>query len=84
MKRGAWIITTLLFSKNYTTHQINQFFYDHIRVTVDENLADDEIYLSDILNSAILNTNTAVYKDFEKCLEEEDFQAIEKHKLRPY
>lgn len=65
-------IDEMVNSKNYTTHQINQFFYDHIRVTVDENLADDEIYLSDILNSAILNTNTAVYKDFEKCLEEND------------
>ena len=65
-------IDELIDSKNYTTHQINQFFYDNIRVTVDEHLADNEIYLSDILDSAILNKHTQIYKDFEKCLKRND------------
>ena len=62
----------MIASKKHNTAAINQVFLDKARKTVDNNLAADEIYLSDILSPEILDRDSPLCKAFYRCLEECD------------
>lgn len=59
-------------SKNFTTAEINEVLVKNLRITVDENLSDDEIYLSDIFKEVMFNNNSEVVKDLYNCLDKND------------
>lgn len=65
-------IDAMLESKNYTTAEINKVFLENVRITVDESLADDEIYLTDLLSDVMFDENSEIIKDLYKCLEKND------------
>ena len=65
-------IDKLLASKEHTTADINQVFFDKIRNTVDAELADDEIYLTDLLSPAMLDKESPLRQALNQCLEKND------------
>ena len=65
-------IDEMIASKLYKTSQINEVFYNNIRVTVDERLADNEIYLCDILSPEMLDKESDVANALYRCLELND------------
>lgn len=65
-------IDAMLASKEYNTAAINQVFMDKVRKTVDENLAEGEIYLTDILSPAMLDKESDICKALYRCLEKND------------
>ncbi len=65
-------IEEMIASKKHNTAAINQVFLDKVRKTVDNNLAADEIYLSDILSPEILDRDSPLCKAFYLCLEQND------------
>ena len=65
-------IEEMIASKKHNTAAINQVFLDKVRKTVDNNLAADEIYLSDILSPEILDRDSPLCKAFYLCLEKND------------
>lgn len=65
-------IDTMISNKKYNTAAINQVFIDKVRKTVDANLSDNEIYLTDILSSEMLNKESAICKAIYRCLEKND------------
>ena len=62
----------MISNKKYNTAAINQVFIDKVRKTVDANLSDNEIYLTDILSSEMLNKESAICKAIYRCLEKND------------
>ena len=65
-------IDEMLASKRYNTAAINQVFIDKVRKTVDANLADNEIYLTDILSPAMLDRESDICKALYRCLDKND------------
>ncbi|MBR4967582.1 MAG: hypothetical protein IKY19_05055 [Bacteroidaceae bacterium] len=65
-------IDRMLASKEYNTSAINQVFIDKVRKTVDATLADNEIYLTDILSPAMLDKESPINKALYMCLEKND------------
>ena len=62
-------IDQMLMSKNYTTSEINAAFYEYVRVTIDETLAADEVYLTDIFSDEMFDTESEMVQDLYLCLE---------------
>ena len=65
-------IDKLLAGKAHTTADINQVFFDKVRNTVDDELADDEIYLTDLLSPAMLDKESPLRQALNQCLEKND------------
>ena len=65
-------IEDMIAGKKYNTDAINQVFIDKVRKSVDENLADNEIYLTDILSPEMLDKESDISKAFYRCLEKND------------
>lgn len=62
-------IDAMLESKNYINSEINKVFIENVKVTVDEDLADDEIYLTDILSDVMFDKDSEIVRDLYECLE---------------
>ena len=65
-------ISQMLESKDYTTAEINAVFLENLRITVDENLAENEIYLKDMLNDVMFDNESEFVKDLFKCFDKND------------
>lgn len=65
-------IERMIAGKEHNTAAINQLFIDKVRKTVDAGLADDEIYLTDILSPEMLDKESAICKALYQCLEKND------------
>lgn len=65
-------IEQMVASKMYDTAAINQVFIDKVRTSIDDTLADNEIYLADILSSEMLDKESPLCKAFYRCLEKND------------
>ena len=65
-------IERMIAGKAHNTAAINQVFIDKVRKTVDAELADGEIYLTDILSPAMLDKESPICKAFYQCLEKND------------
>ena len=65
-------IDSMIAGKEHNTAAINQVFMGKVRKTVDANLANNEIYLVDILSPEILNKESALCKALYLCLEKND------------
>lgn len=65
-------IDQMIASKNYDTAAINRVFMSKVRKSVDANLADNEIYLTDILSPAMLDKESPLCIAFYQCLEKND------------
>ena len=65
-------IDGMIAGKEHNTAAINQVFMDKVRKTVDENLAEGEIYLVDILSPAMLDKESPISEAFYRCLEKND------------
>ena len=65
-------IDSMIAGKEHNTAAINQVFMGKVRKTVDANLADNEIYLVDILSPEMLNKESALCKTLYLCLEKND------------
>ena len=65
-------IDRMIAGKEHNTAAINQLFIEKVRKTVDANLADGEIYLTDILSPAMLDKESPICKAFYQCLEKND------------
>lgn len=65
-------IEGMLAGKQHSTTAINQVFINKVRKTIDANLANDEIYLTDILSPAMLDEESPISKAFYQCLEKND------------
>lgn len=65
-------IDNMLISKNFTTSEINSVICENVKVTIDDNLADDEIYLADIFSDDMFDEDSEIVKDLYKCLDKND------------
>lgn len=65
-------IDRMLLSKDYTAAEINNVFYEKVRLVEDENLADDEIYLTDIFSDVMFDKDSDFVNDLYKCLDKND------------
>lgn len=65
-------IEAMIASKEHNTAAINQVFFDKVRKAVDDNLAEGEIYLTDILSPEMMDKESALSKAFYRCLEAND------------
>ena len=65
-------IDAMIAGKKHNTAEINQVFIDKVKKTVDADLADNEIYLCDILSPEILDKESAICKALYRCLEKND------------
>ena len=65
-------IEDMIAGKEHNTSAINQVFIDKVRKTVDADLAEDEIYLTDILSPEMLDKDSNICKAFYRCLEKND------------
>ena len=65
-------IDRMIAGKEHNTAAINQLFIEKVRKTVDANLADGEIYLTDILSPAMLDKESPICKALYQCLEKND------------
>lgn len=65
-------IDNMLAGKQHNTDAINKVFMDKVRTTVDSTLADNEIYLTDILSPEILDKESPICKALYQCLEKND------------
>lgn len=65
-------IDRMIADKKHDVSAINQMFIDKVRKTEDTTLADDEIYLTDILSSTMLDKDSPIRKAFYNCLEKND------------
>lgn len=65
-------IDGLIEGKKHNTSEINQVFIDKVRKTVDANLAENEIYLTDILSPEMLDKESPICKALYLCLEKND------------
>ena len=65
-------IDEMFASKKFTTAEINHAFVDKVRKTVDSTLADNEVYLVDILSPEMLDKASPICKALYLCLEKND------------
>ena len=65
-------IDSMLAGKKHDTSAINKVFLDKVRKTVDETLAENEIYLTDILSPEILDKESPICKALYLCFEKND------------
>ena len=65
-------IDAMIASKAYNTAAINQVFFEKVRKTVDAGLADNEIYLIDILSPEMLDKESDICNALYRCLEKND------------
>lgn len=65
-------IDNMIADKQHDTSAINRVFIEKVRKTVDETLADDEIYLADILSLEMLDKESPICKALYQCLEKND------------
>ena len=65
-------IDRMVAGKEHNTAAINQLFMDKVKKTVDASLAENEIYLTDILSPAMLDKESPICKAFYQCLEKND------------
>ena len=65
-------IDRMIAGKEHNTAAINELFINKVRKTVDANLADGEIYLSDILSPEILDKESPICQALYQCLEKND------------
>jgi hypothetical protein len=65
-------IDVLLAGKEHNTAAINRVFIEKVRKTVDADLADNEIYLADILSPEMLDKESSICKALYQCLEKND------------
>ena len=65
-------IDQMLESKKYTTSEINKVIFENLRNTVDENLAENEIYLADMLSDAMFDNESEIVKDLFECFDKND------------
>ena len=65
-------IDEMIGSKNYTSTEINNYFFENVRITSSEGLADNEILLKDILSEAMLDQNSQLVKQLYKALDKSD------------
>ena len=65
-------IDAMIACKAYNTAAINQVFIEKVRKTVDAGLADNEIYLIDILSPEMLDKESDICKALYRCLEKND------------
>lgn len=65
-------IDSLIAGKKHDTSAINQVFIDKVKKVKDSSLADNEIYLTDILSPAMLEKESAICKALYQCLEKND------------
>lgn len=65
-------IDRMLESKEHDTAAINQVFIEKVRKTIDGTLADNEIYLIDILSPEMLDKESPIRQALYRCLEKND------------
>ena len=65
-------IDSLIAGKKHDTSAINQVFIDKVKKVKDSSLAENEIYLTDILSPAMLEKESAICKALYQCLEKND------------
>lgn len=65
-------IEKMIADKEHNTAAINQVFIDKVRKTIDASLADNEIYLTDILSPEMLDKESPLCKAFYRCLDKND------------
>ena len=65
-------IDNMIAGKKHDTSAINQLFIDKVKQTTDATLADNEIYLTDILSPAMLDKESPICKALYRCLEKND------------
>ena len=65
-------IDRMIAGKEHNTAAINELFINKVRKTVDETLADGEIYLTDILSPEMLDKESPICKALYQCLEKND------------
>ncbi len=65
-------IDRMVAGKEHNTAAINQLFMDKVKKTVDASLAENEIYLTDILSPAMLDKESGICKALYRCLEKND------------
>ena len=65
-------IDSMIAGKQHDTAAINQLFLDKVKQTTDAALAENEIYLTDILSPEILDKESPICKALYQCLEEND------------
>ena len=65
-------IEGMIAGKEHNTAAVNKVFLDKVRKTVDANLAENEIYLADILSPEMLDKESPLSKAFYVCLEKND------------
>lgn len=61
-------VDAMIQSKNHSIAEINNVIFQNVKHTVDANLADDEIYLSDILSDDMLNPDSQLFMSIKQCL----------------
>ena len=65
-------IDRMIAGKEHNTAAINELFINKVRKTVDDTLADGEIYLTDILSPEMLDKESPICKALYQCLEKND------------
>ena len=65
-------IDRMLDGKEHNTAAINQVFIEKVRKTVDGSLAENEIYLTDILSPEMLDKESPICQALYRCLEKND------------
>ena len=65
-------IDRMLESKEHDTAAINQVFIEKVRKTIDGTLAENEIYLIDILSPEMLDKESPIRQALYRCLEKND------------
>ena len=65
-------IDSMISGKQHDTAAINQLFLDKVKKSADETLAENEIYLTDILSPEILDKESPICKALYQCLEKND------------
>ena len=65
-------IDSLIASKEYDTAAINQVFLARVKEASDSTLAENEIYITDILSPAMLDKESPICQAFYQCLEKND------------
>lgn len=65
-------IDAMISAKQYTTAEINLFFIENVKKTFADGLAADEILLSDILSSEMLNPDSDIMKALNSCFVRND------------
>ena len=65
-------IDSLIASKKYDTAAINQVFLARVKEASDSTLAENEIYITDILSTEMMDRESPICKAFYQCLAKND------------